>query len=552
MALNKALEEGLYFLPLGGTNDIGMNFNLYSYGNQWIAIDLGMGFGRLPWQEVLLPDPSYIVPQRQHLKGLIITHAHEDHLGGIPYIWPHLRCPIYATTFAAHLIREKLEEFDFIDEVPLIEIAYNASVKLGVFEIQLIPVTHSIPEASIIAIKTPKGMVVHTGDWRLDPTPPVGAETDIATLKSLGDTGVRALVCDSTNVFTDTAGASESYVRKQLKQLVAQYPKQTIIITCFASNIARLESCALAAAACGRKPLLIGRSLKRIERVARASGYLKNTPAFIEEKDARTLRAEKVLYICTGSQGEGRSALSRISENSHPSVSLKAEDIVIFSSREIPGNERAIAEMQNKLARRGIRSLTVRTHDIHVSGHPSKEELKKLYTWLRPELVVPIHGGARQLLEHADFARAQGIPEVLIPHDGLLLRLDAGNAHVVEEVTARQLVVDGSVLFPRQGKAQQERLKGALEGIVFVTFSQKGKHASSMEFSAYGLFEETENAEKQRIFEDIREYFATMRQKPDMKGDRKPKPAHHSITTAVQKVFLRERNKKPQVVVHVL
>ncbi|MDR2416924.1 MAG: ribonuclease J [Holosporales bacterium] len=551
MASGKTLEDGLYFLPLGGTNDIGMNFSLYHCSTQWIAVDLGMGFGRLPWQEVLLPDPSYIVPYRQHLKGLVITHAHEDHLGGIPYIWPHLRCPIYATAFAVHLIREKLDEFDLVDEVPLIEVASDTTIKLGVFEVRLISVTHSIPEASVVAIKTPKGMVVHTGDWRLDPTPPVGAETDMAALKSLGDAGVRALVCDSTNIFTDTASASEGYVREQLEQLVGQHPGRNVVITCFASNIARLESCALAAAAHGRKPVLIGRSLKRIERVARASGYFKNTPAFVEEKAARKFRPGQALYICTGSQGEGRSALSRISEKAHPSVSLQEDDIVIFSSREIPGNERAIADMQNKLALRGIRSLTVRTYDIHVSGHPSKEELRKLYTWLRPELVVPIHGGARQLLEHADFARAQGIPEVLVPHDGLFLRLDAGNTQVVEKVAARQLVVDGNVLFPKLGKAQQERLRGALEGIVFVTVFQKGKRGIFLECSAYGLFEEVENTEKQRIFEEVREYFSTLQQKYN-NTDKKPQTVQKSVTTAVQKVFLRERGKKPQVVVHVL
>ncbi|MDR0407190.1 MAG: ribonuclease J [Holosporales bacterium] len=552
MPLTQPLKDGLYFLPLGGTNDIGMNFSLYACSHQWIAVDLGMGFGKLPWQEVLLPDPSSIVSYRQHLKGLLITHAHEDHLGGIPYIWPHLRCPIYATAFSMHLIREKLEEFDFIDEVPLIEVGLNASVKLGVFDVQFISVTHSVPEASILSIKTPKGTVVHTGDWRLDPTPPVGAETDIASLRALGDAGVRALVCDSTNIFKEAASASESYIKEQLEHLVGQYPDGNIVITCFASNVARLESCALAAAVHGRKPVLIGRSLKRIERIARASGYFKDIPSFLEEKAVHNLLAQQVLYICTGSQGEGRSALHRIAANTHLNVHLQSEDIVIFSSREIPGNERAIAEMQNKLARRGIRSLTVKNYDVHVSGHPSKEELQKLYAWLRPELVVPIHGGARQLLEHADFARSQGISNVLIPHDGLLLRLDAEQAQSVEEVATRQLVVDGNILLPLQGKAQQERLKGAIDGIVFVTLSQKGKSGITLELSSYGLFEEAESAQEKRIFEEVYEYFFTIHKKAEESSQKKRQDFQKSVKAAVHKIFLRERGKKPQVVLHIL
>ncbi|MDR1267160.1 MAG: ribonuclease J [Holosporales bacterium] len=549
--------DGLYFLPLGGTNEVGMNFSLYAYGDQWIAVDLGMGFGRLPWQEVLVPDPGAILPYRSHLKGLLITHAHEDHLGGIPYIWPHLRCPVYATAFSAYLIREKLQEFDLVDKVPLIEVAPQATIQLGVFSAQFISVTHSVPESSILAIKTPKGTIVHTGDWRLDPTPPVGAGTDTSALEALGKEGVRALVCDSTNIFQDAASASESYIREQLEQLVGQYPHQNIVITCFASNVARLESCALAAKAHGRKSLLVGRSLKRIERVARAAGYLKEVPAFLDEKTARTLPPEKILYICTGSQGESRAALSRAAEGAHPVVRLQSGDVVIFSSREIPGNEHSIAEVQNKLAGRGVRSLTIRTHDVHVSGHPSKEELKKLYSWVRPELVVPIHGGARQLLEHADFAREQGVREVLVPHDGLLLRLDAGADQSHQEVKARTLVVDGLVLLPRQGKAHQERLRGASEGIVFVTVSAKGKQGKLLKMSAYGLFEESEQKEEQRLLEAVQDDFEELcgggNRERAREGSREPSHGlHKAVSTVVRKIFAQERGRKPQVVVHIV
>ncbi|MDR0661796.1 MAG: ribonuclease J [Holosporales bacterium] len=545
--------EGLYFLPLGGTDEIGMNFGLYAHNNQWLAVDLGMGFGQLPWQEVLVPDPAAILPYRSQIKGLLITHAHEDHLGGIPHIWPYLRCPIYATAFSAHLIREKLEEFDLTDEVPLIEVAPQTTIQLGVFSARFITVTHSVPESSILAIKTPQGTIVHTGDWRLDPTPPIGKETDVETLRALGQEGVRALVCDSTNIFQSTASASENYIREQLNRLVGQYPHQSVVIACFASNVSRLESCALAGVAHGRRVLLAGRSLKRIERVARMAGYLKDLPPFLDEKTVRTLPPEKVLYICTGSQGENRAALNRAANGAHPVMQLQEGDVVIFSSREIPGNERSIGDVQNKLARRGIRSLTVRTHEVHVSGHPSKEELEKLYSWVRPELVVPIHGGARQLLEHADFARECGVKEVLIPHDGLLLRLDAGASQPSQEVKARALVVDGLVLLPRYGKAQQERLKGASEGLIFATVSSKGRQKKVLELTAHGLFESTEKSEEQRLFTEIQEDFEealSSQVRTGTGGESQSLPK--VLTTIIRQVFSRERGRKPQVITHIV
>lgn len=467
-------EASLVFLPLGGSGEIGMNLNLYGFGppeaRDWIICDCGVTFGEeeaAPGIDLILPDPAFIVERRERLLGLVLTHGHEDHIGAVPHLWPSLRCPVYATPFTAALVRRKLDEAGLGREVRLTTVPLGGHLDLGPFALDFISLTHSIPEPNALAIRTPLGTVLHTGDWKLDPEPLVGGLVDEDALRALGREGVLAMICDSTNVFQEGHSGSEEEVRESLTALMGGLSGR-IAVTAFASNVARVETIARAAAAHGRHPVLVGRSMHRIVEVARETGYLAGLPPILREEEGAWLAPDKVCYICTGSQGEPRAALMRIAEGSHPHLALDPGDTVIFSSRIIPGNERAIFRLQNLLAERGVRIITERDHFVHVSGHPYRDELRSMYNWVRPKIAVPVHGEMRHLLEHADLAKSLQVPETVVAPNGSVVQLAPGAAHIVAQVPAGRLYLDGEVLIPERSGAVQDRRRISAAGYVGV------------------------------------------------------------------------------------
>jgi ribonuclease J len=465
----------LYFLPLGGSGEIGMNLNLYYTQGKWLMVDLGVTFDQTPGIEVLMPDTKFIEEHAQNLAGIVLTHAHEDHIGAVPHLWPRLRCPLFATPFTAELLRHKLKEAGL--NPPLHEIPLSGGVDIGPVTVDFIRLTHSIPEPNAIAIRTAAGTVVHTGDWKIDPDPLIGEPTDVTALKKLGDEGVLALVCDSTNVFIEGRSGSEGVIRKNLVELVGRFPGKRILVACFASNVARVASCAEAAIAHGRFVGLVGRSLHRVDEVARKLRYFKDYPPFLDHHDSGFIDREKTLLVCTGSQGEQRAALLRIAKGEDRHIALEEEDVVVFSSRQIPGNEKAISALQNMLVRKGVQVITADEEEIHVSGHPCRDELLDMYSWIRPKIVVPVHGEDHHILEQSQLALANNVPHTITPQNGDLIALTEQGATLVERVPAGRLALDGKCLIPYKGMVMHDRHRLMSTGHAIVTLLLKGKGA---------------------------------------------------------------------------
>jgi len=493
------VTDSLYFLPLGGSDEIGMNLNLYGYGpegkQKWIIVDCGVTFGDLttPGVDLIMPDPRFIEERRDDLIGMVLTHAHEDHMGAVAHLWRRLRCPIWATPFTAWLVRDRLREYGLLDEVELHEMALDCRFDLGPFNLQLVTLTHSIPEPNGIAIRTPAGMVLHTGDWKIDPAPMIGEATDIDALTAIGNEGVLAMVCDSTNVFSPGESGSEGDVREELIKVVAECKTGKVAIASFASNVARLQSSIEAAEANGRRVCLVGRSMHRMTAAAKAVGMLKHVKDFVSEEEAASFPASKILYLCTGSQGEPRAALSRIAAGNHRNVSLSTDDTVIFSSRVIPGNELGIFELQNQLAERGVHIITEKTRPIHVSGHPCRDELAQMYAWARPSVAIPVHGERRHLLEHADFARELQVPHAVSVRNGDMVQIRSdGTASIVDEAPASRLHVDGNFIVDADAASMRERRKLAHAGQVTLSMavSEKGEIVSGPEVRLQGVPED--------------------------------------------------------------
>ncbi len=479
-------NDELVLLPLGGAGEIGMNFNAYGFGppeeRQWIIADCGVLFGKegpTPGIDLIMPDIRFLAEQPENVLGMVLTHAHEDHIGAVPYLWPQLHCPVYATPFTARLLEHKLIEAGLQDRLRVNIVPLGGSLKLGPFAIEYISITHSIPEPNALAITTPLGVVVHTGDWKIDPEPLLGEVTNESSLRQLGDKGVLALVCDSTNALVPGESGSEAKVEQSLNDLIGTL-KGRIAVTAFASNAARLGSIARAARRHGRQVALVGRAMHRIVGAARETGYLDDMPATLDESEAAQLPPSRVLYLCTGSQGEPRAALSRIASGDHPNVSLGAGDAVIFSSRIIPGNELGIFEVQNKLARLGVEVLTERDHFVHVSGHPAREELSQMYRWIRPQIAVPVHGELRHMTEHARLARALQVPQAVVIENGQMLRLAPGRAEIVDETPAGRIYLDGKVLVDESHDHVRERRALSNAGVIAITLvvDSKGRVAA--------------------------------------------------------------------------
>jgi ribonuclease J len=463
----------LVFLPLGGCREIGMNLNAYGYGppnrRRWIIVDVGVTFGddSTPGIDLIMPDPEFLEDQKGMIEAIILTHAHEDHIGAIGWLWPKLGAPIYATPFTAYLVKEKLREAGHQSAADLNILQLREKRTFGPFEVELITLTHSIPEPNGLAIRTPLGTVLHTGDWKIDPDPLIGEDFDKAKIEQLGAEGVLAIVCDSTNVFEEGEAGSEATARDALRRVVGEF-KGRVAIACFASNVARLQSACEAARANGRSICLLGRSMLRITDAARSVGLLTDFD-FLSPEAAASMPRERILYLCTGSQGEPNAALSKLARGDHPSAVLGQGDTVIFSSRVIPGNEKAIGAVQNALADRGVELITSRRDTIHVSGHPCRDELRRMYAWARPQIAIPVHGERRHVIEHARLARSLQVPQTVTPNNGDVVRLAPGLAEIIDEVPSGRLYLDGSILLPAGSAGLKERRKLSMGGYVGVS-----------------------------------------------------------------------------------
>jgi ribonuclease J len=459
----------LLFLALGGSGEIGMNVNLYGTQGKWVMVDLGMTFAdpAYPGIDLVLPDLDFIERHADDLLGIVLTHGHEDHIGAIPYLAADLGVPLYATPFTAGLIRGKLEEEGIASQVELNVIERDASFDVGPFRFTYVPLAHSIPEGNAVLIETPYGRIFHTGDWKLDEEPLLGTPSTAAELSAIGDEGVLALVCDSTNVFNDAASGSEAAVREGLDGVIREATGR-VLVTTFASNAARLQTLGEVARDTGRQLCVAGRSLDRILRVARSAGYLADFPPTIDFDAAMRLPPRDVLIVATGGQGEARAALSRIAFDSHP-LKLSPGDLVIFSSKQIPGNEMAIGRIQNALAAKGIAMVTDRQAHVHVSGHPGRPELELMYRWIRPEILLPVHGEMRHMAEQARFGESVGIPRSIVQTNGDLIRLAPDGPAKIGTERAGRLIVDGDVILPADGATMNERRRLAAYGLIAVT-----------------------------------------------------------------------------------
>ena len=487
--------DALYFLPLGGSGEIGMNLNLYGYRGQWLIVDCGVTFGEeehQPGVDVIMADPAFIVARRDRLLGIVATHAHEDHIGAIPYLWPQLQCPVWATPFTASLLRAKLIEAQLANRVTINTVPMSGRFTIGPFDLELITLTHSIPEPNAVVIRTSAGTVLHTGDWKLDPEPLIGDTTDEARLREIGDEGVLAIVCDSTNALRDGHSGSEGELRQSLTDLIGRYDER-VAVACFASNVARLTTIAHAARANDRDVALIGRSLWRMDKAARENGYLAEVPRFLTEDEAGYIPRDKVVLICTGSQGEPRAALARIARDDHPNIVLEEGDVVIFSSRIIPGNEKAIGRLHNALLRLGVDVVTDEDHFVHVSGHPYRDELTRMYQMVRPRVAIPVHGEARHLLGHAELARRCQVAQAIVVENGDMVRLDRSGGAIVDEVPSGRIANDGKTLLPIGGEVLRQRRRVGIDGSVVATLvvDRGGALVAPPQLSLLGLAEAT-------------------------------------------------------------
>ncbi len=501
-------KDDILFVPLGGTNEIGMNLSLYQYKGKWLIIDLGIGFADdcHPGVDVLVPDISFLAKHKKDLVGMVITHAHEDHLGAVQYLWQELECPVYTTPFAAAVLKAKLSEMGKKDQIPTIEISSNIRFKVGPFELEAIGLTHSVPEMHAIVLHTDIGPIFHTGDWKFDHDPVVGPNADEELLRRMGDEGVLALVGDSTNIFNPGVSGSEGDLQRSLQDLIAGMKKRMVVVTTFASNIARLYSIASAAQATGRKVALVGRSLWRMYEAAIATGYLKDLEPFISDKQIKKYRREEILVICTGCQGEPMAATSKLANGSHPSFSLHKNDIVIFASKIIPGNEKKIFSLFNRLVRQGIEVMTERDHFVHVSGHPSRDEVAKMYELLRPRIAIPVHGEPTHLHEHAKFARSFGA-QAIEPHNGAVIRISEEGAEKIGEVESGYLAVDGYFILSGDSHifAERRRMKNGAVVVTLIT-DESGNKLRNVSLATPGVLDVKEDgqmiAELQRMISD--------------------------------------------------
>ena len=551
-------QNELVFAALGGIGEIGMNLSIYGFGDerrrQWIIVDCGVSFAseeHLPGVDLILPDIRYLIEERSNILALVLTHGHEDHMGALIDLWPRLKVPIYATRFTAALFEARRASEPGAPKIPIQVVPLGGHLQIGPFALDFISVAHSIPESNALAIRSPAGTVLHTGDWKIDPTPLIGGLTDVAKLAALGDAGVLALVGDSTNAVRDGRSPSEADVAKTLSELIRNAPRR-VAVTTFASHVGRLRAVADAARAAEREVVVVGRAMERVVQVARETGYLDGVQEFRGIESYSYLPPEKVVALCTGSQGEPRAALARIAEEEHPDVALSRGDRVIFSARPIPGNEKAIARVMNGLVEQGIEVITDRTHLVHVSGHPRRDELRDMIGWVRPKILIPAHGEALHLAEHAALARRAGVPQVLLCRNGDLVRLALGNAEIIDQLPSGRLYKDGSLVIEAEARTIAARRRLSFSGIVSVAIAmtEKGALAGYPEVELIGLPETdaggTALAEVAR--RAVEEGFETL-PKPRR---RDPDEVAESLRRAVRAAIAERWGKKPICHVHVI
>ena len=510
------MKEELIFCPLGGSGEIGMNMNLFAYGKpdnqKWIIVDIGVTFAddSLPGIDLIYPDPGFITDKKENLLGIVLTHAHEDHIGAIAHLWPKLKCKIFATPFTAVLIREKFKEkqIDITNSLQIVDL--NGIINLGPFKIEYITLTHSILEPNGLRIETPAGIILHTGDWKVDQNPLIGDKINSERLKEIGKEGVLAMICDSTNVFSIGRSGSELDVRKSMLNIMSRFKKR-IIVTSFASNVARMETIFYCAEKIGRQISLVGRSMHRIYKAAKQCGYLKNLIEPIDPREAKNISREKIVYLCTGSQGEPMGAMMRISNYVHPDVFIEKGDAVIFSSKIIPGNERKLYKLHNQLVKNGIEVISEESEFVHVSGHPNREDLKDMYNWVKPKCVIPVHGEHRHMIEHINFAKEMQVPYPVQVENGDIVKLYPGDKpKVYDKAPNGRLYLDGNIGVDEDSQSIKDRKNLSINGYMEVTIlvnpkgniyqkpilTFKGLPINETEEFIYGLEEEIENKTK--------------------------------------------------------
>jgi len=496
------MKEELIFCPLGGSGEIGMNMNLFAYGKpenqKWIIVDIGVTFAddTIPGIDLIYPDPGFIIDKKEDLLGIILTHAHEDHIGAIAHIWPKLKCKIYATPFTAVLINEKFKEkkIDISKELKIVQL--NSTLDLDPFKIEFITLTHSILEPNGLKIETPVGNILHTGDWKCDPDPLIGENINSKRLKEIGDEGVLAMICDSTNVFSAGRAGSELDVRNNLLKVMQRLNKR-IIITSFASNVARMETAFYCAEKTGRQIALVGRSMHRIYKAARQCGYLNNVIEPLDARDVKNIAREKIVYLCTGSQGEPMGAMNRIANYIHPDVFIERGDTVIFSSKIIPGNEKKLYKLHNQLVKEGIEVISEENEYIHVSGHPNREDLKDMYNWIKPKCVIPVHGEHRHMIEHINFAKEMQVPYPVKVENGDIVRIYPGNKpEVFDKAPSGKLYVDGNVSVEEDSQSIKERknlsANGFIEATILITPKGNIHNRPLLTFRGLPIYEKEE------------------------------------------------------------
>jgi len=550
-------QQDLVFAPLGGVGEIGMNLSIYGFGperrRQWMAVDLGVSFAaeeHLPGVDLILPDIRFLEEERKNLAGIVLTHAHEDHFGALIDLWPRLKVPVYATPFSAALLKAKCESEPGAPQIPVTVVPLGGRFTVGPFDVELVTMTHSIPEANALIIRTPLGTLLHTGDWKLDDRPILNDPTDEAKLRALGDEGCLALIGDSTNAVRDGRSPSESDVAAAIAELIKAAPAR-VAVTTFASNVGRLRSVADAARAAGREVVVIGRAMDRIVQIARETGYFDGVQDFRSVDAYGYLPRDKVVALCTGSQGEPRAALSRIAADQHPDVTLSKGDLVIYSARMIPGNEKAVGRVINGLVEQGIQVITDRTHLVHVSGHPRRDELKDLLGWVRPRIVVPVHGEAVHMAEHAALARALGVKDVIRCRNGDLVRL-APDARIIDEVPAGRLYKDGTLVIDAQARTVADRRRLSFAGAISVALALTGDGtlAADPELDLIGIPERDRAGALMVdvVYDAVLETFESL----PRPRRRDPDSVAESVRRGIRAAVAQRWGKKPMCHVHVL
>ncbi len=542
-------KEELIFCPLGGSGEIGMNMNLFAYGSEmnqkWIIVDMGVTFAddSIPGVDLIYPDPGFIIDKKDDLLGIVLTHAHEDHIGAIAHIWPDLKCNIYATPFTAVLIKEKFKEkkIDITKNLKIVDL--NGSIKLGSFNIEFVTLTHSILEPNGLSIKTPVGTILHTGDWKVDPNPLIGEKVNEKKLKEIGNEKVLAMICDSTNVFNIGRAGSESDVRDSLLKIMSLKSKR-IVVTSFASNVARMESIFYCAEKINREISLVGRSMNRIFKAARQCGYLKNIKDPIDPREAKKFPREKIVYLCTGSQGEPMGAMKRIIKGIHPDVFLEKNDVIIFSSKIIPGNEKKLYSLHNDIIKQDIELVTEETDFVHVSGHPNREDLKDMYNWVKPNSIIPVHGEHRHMNEHMKFAKKMQIPHALRVENGDIIRIFPGdNPSIIDKAPSGRMYLDGSVGVGEDSQSIKERRKLSQNGYLEITLILNNSGKLNKPIISYRGIPENLLDEK-IIFKVEDEIFNTCKMF-SMKNKNQEKNLIESLKQNCRRIIRDKTGKKP-------